>query len=57
LQVVVPREVMRLLIAREQRSGIYRTRLAANVLCNWASSESGQRIAPYHDEHMGKGRA
>jgi hypothetical protein len=41
----VPRTVMQILIAREQQSGIYRTRLACRILCEWASRETGKSIS------------
>jgi hypothetical protein len=32
---MVPRSVLDKLIAEEKQSGVYRTRVAANVLCKW----------------------
>jgi hypothetical protein len=52
LQCTVPQRVMQMLIQRENEIHIYRTRVAARVLCRWASAKSGKEIAPYHDEHL-----
>jgi hypothetical protein len=48
IECIVPKEVMTLLIERETSTNIYRTRIAAHILCNWASAECGTNIAPYH---------
>jgi hypothetical protein len=47
IETVVPKEVMALLIQREQAGHGYRTRIAANVLCEWASRTTGHRITSY----------
>jgi len=44
----VPREVMQLLIQREAETNVYRTRIAANVLCEWASRTTGRSINSYN---------
>ena len=38
LECVLPAKVLNELIRREQETGVYRTRVAANVLCNWAEN-------------------
>jgi len=38
---------MEVIIAREQCTNVYRTRIAANVLCEWASRTTGKNIRPY----------
>ena len=43
IECTVPRAVVQALIQREAESGIYRTRVAAHVLCQWASAESGKK--------------
>ena len=47
LEMIVPRAVMEVIIAREQCTNVYRTRIAANVLCEWASRTTGKNIRPY----------
>jgi hypothetical protein len=47
IQFVVPKAVLDVLMARERATSIDRTRIAANVLCSWASRVSGKRISPY----------
>jgi hypothetical protein len=49
IEVVVPKAVMTLMLQREAQTNVYRTRIAANVLCNWASKETGQHITAYND--------
>jgi hypothetical protein len=36
---MVPRDVFDQLVCAEQKTGTYRTRVAANVLCNWATEQ------------------
>ena len=48
IECMVPKEVMELLISRERQGHGYRTRIAARVLCNWASHETGKPIASYN---------
>jgi hypothetical protein len=48
IECMVPKEVMRLLVQREQAGQGYRTRIAANVLCQWASRETGKPISAYN---------
>jgi hypothetical protein len=38
---------MQALIDREEKTKVYRTRLAANVLCDWASRTTGRAIQAY----------
>jgi hypothetical protein len=40
---MLPRVVLDELIRRENESGLYRTRVAANVLCNWARESATAR--------------
>jgi hypothetical protein len=44
--------VLQVLVQREAETNVYRTRIAANVLCQWASRESGKSIAPYHPDFV-----
>jgi hypothetical protein len=44
LECMLPRAVLDALIERENESGVYRTRIAANVLCEWAKSSATARI-------------
>jgi len=43
---------MEALIQHENETGIYRTRVAALALCQWASAISGKKITPYHSNHL-----
>jgi hypothetical protein len=52
LECTVPQRVMEALIQHENETGIYRTRVAALALCQWASAISGKKITPYHSEHL-----
>jgi hypothetical protein len=36
----VPREVLDKLVEAESRTGIYRTRVAAHILCEWAGTKA-----------------
>jgi hypothetical protein len=36
LETMLPQQVLNELVREENSSGIYRTRVAANVLCEWA---------------------
>jgi hypothetical protein len=47
IETVVPQRVMELLIQREQEGAGYRTRIAANILCEWASKQTGKKIRPF----------
>jgi hypothetical protein len=49
---MLPNEVLQVLVQRENETGIYRTRVAALALCQWASAISGKKITPYHGEHL-----
>jgi hypothetical protein len=40
---MLPRAVLDELIRREQQTGVYRTRIAAEILCSWAKANSGAR--------------
>jgi hypothetical protein len=37
LETMLPHTVFKKLLRVENETGVYRTRIAANVLCNWAS--------------------
>jgi hypothetical protein len=39
---------MQLAIQRESETGVYRTRVIANVLCQWASRETGKQVVTPH---------
>jgi hypothetical protein len=45
---MVPQEVMRLLIQREREGQGYRTRIAARILCEWASRTTGKPLSAYN---------
>lgn len=47
IEFTIPRAVMQALIDREEKTKVYRTRLAANVLCDWASRTTGRAIQAY----------
>lgn len=47
LECTVPRAVMDLLIQRETSGHGYRSAIARNVLCEWASRTTGKNIRPY----------
>jgi hypothetical protein len=49
IETVVPRAVFDALKAEELATNTYRTRIAANVLCEWASRTTGHPISP-HDK-------
>jgi len=40
LECVLPEAVFDKLVEEESRSGTYRTRIAANVLCEWAGTQA-----------------
>ena len=40
LECMVPQEVFEQLVREETKTGIYRTRLAAHVLCEWAAART-----------------
>jgi hypothetical protein len=46
VECMVPREVYEQLIREEAATNVYRTRVAAHVLCEWAATRSGQQL--YH---------
>jgi hypothetical protein len=48
IETVVPKEVMALLIQRETEGKGYRTAIARNVLCEWASKQIGRNICAYN---------
>jgi hypothetical protein len=48
IEITVPRAVVDLLIERERVTNVYRTRIACNVLCKWASRESGKIVRAYN---------
>ena len=48
IEITVPRAVLDLMLERERQTNVYRTRVAANVLCRWASRETGHRITAYN---------
>jgi hypothetical protein len=41
LETIVTHDVLEELMREEAASGLYRTRVAANVLCNWAKQQRG----------------
>jgi hypothetical protein len=43
IETCVPRKVYNQLVRVESSTGIYRTRVACSVLCEWANSTSGQQ--------------
>jgi hypothetical protein len=47
IETMIPQRVMSLLIAREREGKGYRTRQAANILCEWASRQTGSKIRPF----------
>jgi len=47
IEITVPRAVFDLLLARENITNVYRTRIAADVLCQWASRETGKLVRSY----------
>ena len=48
IEITVPRAVIELLLERERVTNIYRTRIAADVLCQWASRETGKMVRSYN---------
>jgi hypothetical protein len=48
IEITVPKAVVDLLLERERVTNVYRTRIAANVLCQWASSETGKVVRAYN---------
>jgi hypothetical protein len=42
LETTLPQQVLDELIREENATGLYRTRVAANVLCNWAKQQRSQ---------------
>ena len=42
LHAILPQQVLDELVREENASGIYRTRVAANVLCAWAKQQRAQ---------------
>jgi len=44
LECIVPREVLEQLLRVEAETDVYRTRVAANVLCNWAKSAKNRPV-------------
>jgi len=52
IECIIPKDALAVLVQHETETGIYRTRLAANAICQWASATSGKSIAPYHSEHL-----
>jgi hypothetical protein len=40
VECCVPRQVLDKLVQEEARSGTYRTRVAAHILCNWAGVQA-----------------
>jgi len=43
LQTILPANVMNALLDAENATGAYRTRIAANVLCEWAKRQQANR--------------
>jgi hypothetical protein len=48
IEITVPRAVVDLLMERERATSVYRTRIASNVLCQWASRETGKIVRSYN---------
>lgn len=48
IEVTVPKAVLDVLMARERVTNVYRTRIASNVLCRWASRETGKTVRAYN---------
>jgi hypothetical protein len=48
IEITVPRAVFDLLLERERVTDVYRTRIAADVLCQWASRETGKIVRAYN---------
>jgi hypothetical protein len=48
MEITVPKAVMDVLMAREQQTNVYRTRIASEVLCRWASRETGKTVRAYN---------
>lgn len=48
IEITVPRAVVDLLLERERVTNVYRTRIAADVLCQWASRETGKIVRAYN---------
>jgi hypothetical protein len=46
--VIVPKDAWAAILRQEKESGTYRTRIAANIICTWATKEAGWKITPYH---------
>ena len=44
---MVPKAVMQLLLQQESEGRGYRTEIARNVLCHWASQQTGKHITAY----------
>jgi hypothetical protein len=38
IETIIPQDVYNRLVREESRSGVYRTRIAAHVLCSWAGT-------------------
>jgi hypothetical protein len=48
IEITVPKAVVDLLLEREAATNVYRTRIAAEVLCQWASRETGKVVRTYN---------
>ena len=48
MEITVPKAVMDVLLARERVTNVYRTRIASNILCRWASRETGKTVRAYN---------
>ena len=44
LECMVPGQVLAELMRQEAETGLYRTRVAANVLCNWARDSAKRPV-------------
>jgi len=47
IECIIPKDALAVLLQHETETGIYRTRLIANAICQWASATSGRPIALY----------
>lgn len=45
--IILPKAAIRVLTERGDRAEVSRARVAAGIICNWASRETGTVIAPY----------
>jgi hypothetical protein len=48
LETMLPRSVLDALVERENETGVYRTRIAANVLSEWAKNSATARVVHFN---------